>query len=348
MFESLFQNQIDAFIIESESNRLYFTQFGSTFGCVVITKDAGIFYTDSRYAAEARALMSEFTVKEVSPKSMYQVIASDLSDMNIATVGYEDEFLTVKAFENFKEKFCAFSLVGASNELSVLRLIKSDQEIDNIKKAQKIAELSLSKIISSIKAGISEKELRNMVICECLKNGADDMSFSTIVAFGDNTSNPHHHASSRKLEKADLILIDFGVKYNGYCSDMTRTFSLSEPSNELKQIYDTVLSAQIYALKNIKAGMTAHEADSLAREYFRANGYEEEFSHSLGHGVGIDIHEEPRIGENGETVLQEGMVITVEPGIYIEGLGGVRIEDMVVIREDGNENLTEYNKTLTI
>ncbi|MCL2255769.1 MAG: aminopeptidase P family protein, partial [Firmicutes bacterium] len=186
------------------------------------------------------------------------------------------------------------------------------------------------------------------LIWESLRAGAEGMSFDPIVAYGENSAKPHHKPSDRRLEKNDIILIDFGVKHKGYCSDMTRTFSIGNVANELKVIYDVVLKSQEYALKHIKAGMTGHEADALAREYIKANGYGEKFGHSLGHGIGINVHEMPRVAEKSKCVLKEGMVITCEPGIYLEGLGGVRIEDMLTVTESGIINMTYFDKILEL
>ena len=214
--------------------------------------------------------------------------------------------------------------------------------------AQQIAEGALKRAVSKIKAGITERELMAEINYGMILGGAEKYSFETIVAFGANSAQPHHHPSDKKLDKNELILVDMGAKYNGYCSDMTRTFCIGSPDRQLVDVYGIVLEAQEYAIKNIKAGMTCHDVDSLAREYIAANGYGDNFGHSFGHGVGVDIHEDPRVGTNSETVLKPGMVITAEPGIYVPGLGGVRIEDMLVVKEDGVIDITSYDKKLVI
>lgn len=178
--------------------------------------------------------------------------------------------------------------------------------------------------------------------------GAEGASFDTIVAFGENCAVPHHKPTSRKLDRNDVILVDMGAKLDGYCSDMTRTFCLGTPCDELVAIHKVVLEAQEYALANIKAGMTGLEADSFAREFIIAHGYGKEFGHNLGHGVGVQIHEKPCLGPNSNDILKPNMIITVEPGIYIEGVGGVRIEDFAVVKEDGLINLTNFNKNLIL
>lgn len=351
MYKNLFSNKIDAFLVESPVNRFYFTGFSSSYGYVVLTENLKIFYTDPRYAEEAKAKLTEFSVKSVGSGEVFGEIVKDLTKAGVTTLGYEDDYLTVAGFKSFKKEFENFTQKPASEILKSLRLVKSPEEIARITAAQRVAEKVFEKVAYSIRPGDTEKEIRVRLICEALKAGADDMSFDPIVAFGENTAMPHHVPADREFQKGDLVLIDFGVKLAGYCSDMTRTFCLSEPDagkDKFSQIYDIVLSAQSYALKHIKAGMTCREADSLAREYIRANGYDAEFSHSLGHGIGLEVHESPRIRDTSPEMLLPGMVITVEPGIYIPGLGGIRIEDMVVVREDGVENLTETAKDFVL
>ncbi len=349
MYENLFNGKTDAYIVFSPQNRFYFTDFRSSFGCLVLTENKKTFLTDSRYAGAAREKSDEFELVTVRGMSdAYQAIDKILKSAGVKTVGFEDKYLTVNEYKTLKNELSDFKLVYASAAFEALRMIKSAEEIAKITEAQRIAERALKKIMPLIKVGVTERELAAELAYEAVKEGADCMSFDTIFAFGENSAKPHHIPSAKKLEKNDIILIDYGVKYQGYCSDMTRSFFINDPNPELASIHNIVCEAQNYALKHIKAGMTCHEADSLAREYIRANGYDKEFGHSLGHGVGLDIHEAPFVRENGQDVLQDGMVLTVEPGIYIDGLGGVRIEDMVVVRENGIENLTDFEKTLEI
>ena len=204
------------------------------------------------------------------------------------------------------------------------------------------------KAISRAKVGMTERELMAEINYEMVMGGADGYSFETITAFGANSAQPHHHPGDKKLEKNDLILVDMGAKYKGYCSDMTRTFCLGDPGEELRLIYKIVKDAQEYAIKYARAGMTCHDVDTLAREFITANGYGDKFGHTFGHGVGIDIHEAPRVGTGTQTVLQPNMVITAEPGIYVPGLGGVRIEDMLVVTASGVTDITNYDKKLNI
>jgi Xaa-Pro aminopeptidase len=350
MLKNLFLHKIDAFLIESPQNRYYFSGFQSGFGYILLTQNSKTFYTDSRYFDEAQEALTDFTVKKVSGFGAFEAIKADLKQSAAGILGYEDGFITVGAFKNFKSAFSGFNLKPASDIINSMRLVKTSGEIEKITAAQRLAERVFSKVTDWIKPGVTEKEVKAQFVYESLKAGADGTAFDPIVAFGENSAVPHHAASDREFIKGEIMLIDFGVNLNGYCSDMTRTFYLYDPNPGDKnaelfnQIYDIVLNAQNYALKHIRAGMTAREADSLAREYIRANGYDSEFGHSLGHGIGIDVHEAPFIRESGEEMLLPGTVITVEPGIYIKGFGGVRIEDMVVVRENGAENLTLTDK----
>lgn len=346
---SLFNEKIDCYLIFSPSNRFYFTKFKSTFGCVLLTPTEKVFFTDSRYFLSAQNNIKGFNIVCVNPKDLYIEINEWIKKLKCKNIGYEEKYLTGYDIRILRKFLKGLSLRSGSFYLENIRMIKTEEEINFIKDAQIISERTLSRVIELIKIGMSEKEVSNLITIEALKHGADCMSFDTIVAFGKNTAVPHHSPSSNtRLEKNDLILIDFGAKYNGYCSDMTRTFCLNNPKEELELIHNIVLSAQQYALKYIKAGMTCHEADSLAREYIKANGYDKNFTHSLGHGLGIDIHEMPRLTEHNNFELKENMVISVEPGIYIENIGGVRIEDIVVIKKDGIINLTNFNKSLDI
>lgn len=345
----LFDNnaKIDAFVFTDESNRFYFTRFETSFGAVVLSREKSVFITDFRYEAEAMENIADFEIVITNYSGFYAKIAEVLTSMGAKTVGYGEKMF-IDEFAQFKAALAGFKLKPAEDAISAKRAVKTDEEIGFISAAQQIAEGALKRAISHAKAGMTERELMAAINYEMIIGGAEKYSFETIVAFGANTAQPHHHPSDKKLDKNELILVDMGAKYKGYCSDMTRTFCLGHPGEQLAEVYETVKEAQEYAIKNIKAGMTCHDADALAREYITAHGYGDNFGHSFGHGVGVDIHESPRVGANSQTVLQPNMIITAEPGIYIAGLGGVRIEDMLVVKEDGVLNLTNYDKKLNI
>lgn len=342
----MFHKKIDAYLIQSPANRRYFTGIDTSFGCVLMTAEEKMFFTDFRYESYARRTLTDFTVAVVKNAELMPAIAAELKRLGAKTVGYEESYVTVGAFKNLKAALSDFTFKPASDILAQARCVKRPDEIEKIENSQRIAEKALAKVIPLIKPGVTEREISAELMFEMIRLGADALAFENIVSFGEYSADPHHHPSDKKLDKNELILIDFGARTDGYCSDMTRTFTLGTPPDELQAIHGIVSEAQAYALKHIKAGMTGKEADSLAREYIRANGYGKEFGHSLGHGVGIEIHEGPTLSESSETVLVPGMVVTVEPGIYVNGLGGVRIEDMIAIEEDGVRNLTNFNKNL--
>ena len=340
------EKKLDAYLITSPANRQYFTGIETSFGAVVLAGNRKLFFTDFRYEGYARRSLTDFDVRIVTYAGLYEAVANALNEAEVKTVGYEEQFITVGEFKTVKAALGGFTLKPASDELCVLRAVKTEEEIRKITAAQRIAEKALTKVIPLIKPGVTEREVSAELTFEMIRLGADGLAFENIVSFGENSADPHHHPSDKKLDKNELILIDFGARKDGYCSDMTRTFTLGNPPDELKLIHNIVLEAQSYALKHVKAGMTGKEADSLAREYIKANGYDKEFGHSLGHGVGIEVHEEPRLSLSCDTVLVPNMVVTVEPGIYIDGLGGVRIEDMIVVTEDGVVDITNFNKDL--
>lgn len=346
MYEKLFENN-DAVIVFGSSNRFYFTGLETSFGCVLIMPDRKFFYTDFRYELAARNIREGYELVITTPEKLYELIDDRLREAGAVNVGFDDNYVTVAGFKEIKKQLKDYTFHSVANEIAELRAVKSDIEIGHIKKAQSITEKALSAVLSLLKPGVTEKDISAELTYRFLKFGADGLAFDNIVAFGENSSDCHHIAGDRKLEKGDVILFDIGAKANGYCSDMTRTFVFGEPSGKFSEIYELVLNAQQNVLKYLKAGMSGREADSIARELFRANGYDREFGHSLGHSVGIDIHENPRLSASNYDELPENCVVTVEPGLYLEKFG-VRIEDMVVIKKDGIENLTNFAKSIII
>lgn len=346
---SLFDGKIDTYLILSPDNRSYITDFSSSFGAVVLCKDGKYFLTDSRYEFAAKEKLADWDVRIIKKDGLYAEVRSILSEAGSQVLGFEDEYLNHNKYLELKSELGkAVTFKAASSHLFALRAIKSPAELEIMAKAQEIAERALDATISLIKPKVTERDVTAELIFQMYKHGAEGYAFHPIVAFGENAAKPHHFFSERKLSAEDLILIDMGVKYKGYCSDMTRTFCLGDPGEELTRVYKTVLKAQEYALSNIRAGITAHEADSFAREYIRSQGYGNHFGHGCGHGVGLFIHESPSLSPDSADILLENMVITVEPGIYLQGKGGVRIEDIVIVKNDGIVNLTHFDKKLKI
>lgn len=344
----MFDNNIDTLVVLSSVNRYYFSKLNTSFGCVILHENEKIFLTDFRYIGASKAL-KDWNVILTSGNQLFEAINSELTRLNAEVVGYEDKSLSVYEFTQLTNACGAFHFVPASGLIEAKRAIKTEEEIQKIAAAQIVAQKALTKVVPLIKPGITEREVAANLIYEMQILGAETYSFEPIIAFGDGSAVPHHKTSSkRKLEKNELVLIDMGAKVDGYCSDMTRTFCIGQPNEKLAKIHKIVLEAQEYALANIRAGITGHEADSFAREYITSHGYGKEFGHSLGHGVGLEIHEFPRLAEGSDVILKPNMIVTIEPGIYVEGLGGVRIEDFAVVKEDGLLNLTNFDKNINL
>lgn len=348
-FSEILKSKKDCVIITSPENRRYFTSFNSSDGFLVITGDETIFFTDSRYIEAAQNQV--VVCKSVLLKRVSETIAPYLKEKNIENIYLETERLTVAELNSLKKVF-DFCKVEAKEEvdeiINKLRSVKTEKEIEYIKKAQQIAEDAFKHILKFIKVGVTEKEIALELDFYMLKNGAEAVSFETIAVSGKNSSMPHGVPTDKKIENGDFITMDFGAVYNGYHSDMTRTVIVGEPTEKQKEVYETVLKAQTEALAVLKNGITGVEADKAARDIIDAKGYKENFGHGTGHGVGIEIHESPNLSPYSKAILETGNIVTVEPGIYIPDEFGVRIEDMALITENGYINLTNCEKELII
>jgi len=340
---------IDAAIIISKHNRRYFTGFESTDGLLFVTRTRAVLLVDSRYieAAHSQAQGCEVVLLENRSKQL-KLLASDCG---IKTAGVEAYELPIADFERLKENLPEINVDGG-NELSELinrlRMIKTDEEIKNIRQAQKITDAAFEHILAFIKPGVAERDLALEIEYFMKKNGATAPSFDLIVVSGENSSRPHGVPSERRLQNGDFITMDTGAIFNGYCSDMTRTVALGGVTSGMKHVYDTVLKAQLEAEKVVTSGAVCSEVDKISRDIIYNAGYKGCFGHGLGHSLGLLIHEEPRLSPQCEDVLAENMLMTVEPGIYLEGKFGVRIEDLVIVKKDGCEILTKSPKELMV
>lgn len=337
----------DAMIITDPYNMRYLSGFSGGEGVVYISANRHVVITDSRYT-EAAAKESEYRVLEENRKHRREELLSELLQKDeVRTLGFEDLHMRCAEYEKLKNELPSnLTYKPLQGEVNALRRIKTEEEISLLRRAEHIGDLAFSDLLKALKRGMTEKEVAAELEYRMKKNGADGFSFETITASGPNGSMPHAVPGERALQDGDLLTLDFGCTYKGYCSDMTRTIAIGAISEKQKEVYDTVLAAQRAALEGLKAGMTGAEGDALARNVIEQAGYGDCFGHALGHSVGLYIHEEPRLGPGSTTVLQNGMIETVEPGIYVPGLCGVRIEDMVVIRDGGIENLTRSPKEL--
>lgn len=342
--EELNKKELDALLITSPYNRRYVTGFTGTSGTCLITKANALFITDFRYTKQASEQVKDFEIIEHT-KSMEEELKNQLQKHQIERLGFEAEDITFEKYKQYRENFPQ-ELVDTKGIIESLRLVKTESEIEIIQKAATIADEAFAHILTFIKPGVSEVEVSNELEFFMRKQGATSSSFDIIVASGYRSALPHGVASSKVIESGELVTMDFGAVYNGYCSDITRTIAVGEVSDELKQLYNTVLEAQKRGVKHTKAGMTGKEADALTRDYITEQGYGEYFGHSTGHGVGMEVHEAPSLAPRNLTKLEAGMVVTVEPGIYIEEVGGCRIEDDIVITETGNRVLTLAPKEL--
>lgn len=359
----IFSNHnLNAVIIANPYNVKFLSGFLADYCYIMITPKNKFYFTDGRFIIEAnRDLTNDWEVIEIAPHNAEGVIKSYIEKLNIdcsdnrksqtkINIGFDSD-LSYYEYSFIHDKLLSdYNCVDITDDLVKARAIKSDIEIENITKAQRIAEKSLEQVKAYIKEGISELELCARLEFLMKINGSIKPSFDTIVAFGENSAIAHAKPSDRKLKKGDVILIDFGATYKGYCSDMTRTFVFGECSEEIENIYNIVLGANEIAISAMRSGIPPREADRVARNFIDLHGYGECFIHSLGHGVGLEIHEYPRLSSNNlsDERLLDNMVITIEPGIYIEGKFGIRIEDMIVVKGAKAVNLTTSNKNLEI
>ena len=348
--ELLSKHNVDAIITIAPSNIRYSTGYLADYCYAITTRVSQYYCTDGRFTIEAkRDLSSDWEVVEITPATATRVITSILSADKVGRVAYDSDVMHSE-YLFIERLLTSFESIDITITMTKSRSVKTASEISLIVKAQRIAEKSLVELKTYIKEGVSEREIAARLDYIMRINGSDGVSFDTIVAFGENSAIAHAKPSDRQLKHGDIILIDFGAKCEGYCSDMTRCFVFGECSEYIRRIYKCVLGANEIAIGAIRSGMPCAEADRIARNYIEVFGYGESFTHSLGHGVGVDIHEAPYLSSRADRsdVLEDNMLVTIEPGIYVEGLGGIRIEDMIVVRGAIAVNLTTSNKKLEI
>lgn len=338
------ENEIDALLVTKRENIRYLSGFTGSSGVIVITSDSASFITDFRYTEQANDQVKGYDIIELDT-SLIKSVADVVSRESIKRLGIEQDAMTVGQYRTY-EKEVDVQLIETSGIVEKLRLIKDESEIKIMKEAAAIADAAYTHIQTFIRPGRTEREVANELEMFMRSKGADSSSFDIIVASGLRSALPHGVASDKVIQTGELVTLDFGAYYKGYCSDITRTLAIGPVSDELRQIYDTVLRAQLAGVEGIRAGITGIEADALTRDIIKEAGYGEYFGHSTGHGLGMEVHEAPGLSFRSDTVLEPGMVVTIEPGIYINGVGGCRIEDDVVITEDGCYLLTQSPKEL--
>ncbi len=339
---------VDGALIVSETNRRYFTSFSSSAGVLLATKRGSVFLTDSRYIEAAGAAVKCCEVLEL--KKLSEQLPELCKRLGCKRLMIEADRLTVSELKSYRKILngVVLTTLGTDKLIDNLRMKKTQNEINSVIKAQRIAEKAFEHILGFIKEGVTEREIALELDFFMLKNGAEAISFETIAISGANTSMPHGVPTDKRVCRGDFITMDYGAVVDGYHSDMTRTVALGEVSDEQVKVYNTVLEAQLKALSVLKAGVKCSDADAAARDLINSAGYGDYFRHSTGHGVGLEIHEKPNLSPLSKQTLDVGNIVTVEPGIYISGKFGVRIEDLAVITKNSCENLTKSTKNLVI
>lgn len=339
------ENSLEAILIASPYNRRYISGFTGTSGYVVVTTKESYFLTDFRYREQAAKQVKGYQVIEHG-SSPIDEIRGLLEKAGIRTLGFEQEHVSYGEYVQWGKTLGSIELKPAAGLVEKLRIIKDASELQVMQEAADLADRTFKHIIGVLSTGMKETDVALEMEVFMRSHGATSSSFDTIVASGERSALPHGVASDRIIGTDEFVKLDFGAYYNGYCSDLTRTVVIGKPSAKHKEIYDIVLEAQLHALANIRPGMTGLEADALCRDIITKYGYGDNFGHGTGHGLGMEIHEAPRLSKLSDTILTPGMTVTVEPGIYVPGFGGVRIEDDIVITESGIKILTSSPKEL--
>ncbi|MGM0501821.1 MAG: M24 family metallopeptidase [Bacillota bacterium] len=339
--------ELDAVLITNPENRYYLTGFTGTAGAVLLTTEQGFLITDFRYTTQAKEQTKNYKIIEQGDNRL-KTINKLLLNCEIEKLAFESETVSYHKYNKYQEQL-EVELAAVTDLVEELRQIKDETELEKINKAVKITDSAFAKIKDKIEVGVREKDISLELEFFQKRLGAAKNAFDFIVASGIRSALPHGVASNKPIEQGDFVTMDFGAVYHGYHSDMTRTVVVgAEPTKKQQQIYNLVLEAQQAAIAAIEPGKTGQEIDKVARDIISEAGYSANFGHGLGHSVGLEIHEKPRLSRKDETVLEEGMVVTVEPGVYIPEWGGVRIEDIVVVTEDGCRILTKSTKELLV
>ena len=346
--DKMVEKGLDAMLVSSAENRRYLSGFAGSAGYLVVSRDDAILATDFRYIEQAGMQAPDFEVVKIGGD--WSWLLDILKGRGYNKVGFESHQMTVATYSRITETLKELTstprpkLVATPGVLEALRSVKDDEELNMLQRAIDVADAAIESIPPTIQPGDTELDVAWRLERAMREMGADALSFDTIVAAGPNGAMPHHMPSDRAISPGEPIVIDMGAKVGGYCSDITRTFCLGEPDETFRKVYDTVLGAQLTAIATVRPGMTGQEADGLARTVIAEAGHGDNFGHSLGHGLGLVVHEHPGVGPRSDHPLHEGMVFTVEPGIYLSGWGGVRIEDVVLLEKGGAKVLSKAAK----
>jgi len=347
-FLSLINEDVDGLLLTSRYSRHYGAEFDIAEGVAIVTKAGCRYFTDSRYIESAENNIKGFQVLEMSRENPFTKLLNEaIADFGVHKLGFEENYLTVAEYNTYAQKLNA-ELVPMNGKIHSFRAVKEDWELARMRKAQEITDQAFSEVLGRLKAGMTEKELQAELIYCLYKNGGEGLAFDPIVVSGPNTSLPHGVAGDRVICEGDFVTMDFGAMYGGYCADMTRTVAVGYATDEMKEVYNTVLQAQLAGIAATKAGVMGKEVDAAARKVITDAGYGKYFGHGYGHSLGMEVHESPNCNPSGETVMEENMLNSAEPGIYLPGKFGVRIEDVLIFKDGGNEDITQSPKNLII
>ena len=333
--ELLSEHELDAILISIPENRRYISGFTGSWGYLFVTHEDAVLCTDFRYVEQASRQSQGFTVQRVGGTSDW--FLNLLSELGAKRIGFESGHISVATYNTFLKLFEKATgdskpeLVATIDLVEKQRAVKDSKELKLLERAVEITDHAIEKIREAIRPGMTEAQIAWELEKTMREGGAEGLSFDIIVGAGSNGSMAHHRADDTIIKQGEPIVIDMGCTYEGYASDLTRTLFVGKPDDKFRQIYDIVLEAQITAEEQVRSGMTGEQIDAIARKIIGDAGHKENFGHSLGHGIGLEVHEHPRVGPKADDVLEDNMVFTIEPGIYLSGWGGVRIEDMVVL-----------------
>ena len=345
---SLLGTEVDGLLLTSRYSRHYGAEFDIAEGVAIVTAKGSRYFTDSRYIESAEKGLKGFEALEINRDNNYIKRINDaIADFGVTKLGFEEAYLTVAEYFHYKDKLDA-ELVPFCAKINGFRDVKEEWELALMRKAQDITDKAFAEVLPRLKVGMTELELQAELIYCLYKNGATGLAFDPIVVSGPNTSLPHGVAGERVIQEGDFVTMDFGASYSGYCSDMTRTVAVGFATEEMKKIYNTVLEAQLAGLAISKAGVIGGDVDAAARKVITDAGYGPYFGHGYGHGVGLEIHEAPSPNARNDKPMPVGAVCSAEPGIYLPGKFGVRIEDVCIFQEGGHENITHSPKNLII
>lgn len=347
-YRSILDEKVDGLLLTSRYSRHYGAEFDIAEGIAVVSQKGCRYFTDSRYIESAAKNIKNFQVVMTDRSRDYALLINQaIDEFGIHALGFEEEYITAGELARFQNDLKA-ELVPYNEKIYAFRAVKEEWELDRLRKAQRIADAALLETLPRLKVGMTELEAQAELIYCMYKNGAQGLSFDPIVVSGPNTSLPHGVAGNRVIQEGDFLTMDFGVLYQGYCSDTTRTVAFGYATEEMRKVYNVVLKAQREAIAATKAGVTGKMIDGIARQVITDAGYGDYFGHSYGHGVGLEIHEAPNMNMRNDQILPAGAVCSAEPGIYLPGKFGVRIEDVTILTADGCENLTKLPKELLV